>query len=129
MGVRPGQGEIIARWGQNAVTSRQVEPRVGTAASLVVGVLRINLHLPASGSLKAKRQVVSGLLKRVRREFDVAAAEVDGHDRWQVAELAIACVSDDARHVDQVLSRAARYVEATASDAVVMRIATELLRV
>lgn len=97
--------------------------------SLVVGVLRIHLHLPASGSLKAKRQVLNGLLKRIRREFGVAAAEVDEHDRWQVAELAMACVSHDARHVDQVLARVARFVEATATEAVVTRVGTELLRV
>lgn len=99
------------------------------SGSLVIGVLRITLHLPGSGSLKAKRQVLNGLLKKIRREFGVAAAEVDEHDRWQVAELAIACVSHDARHVDQVLARVAGYVEATASEGVVTRVATELLRV
>ena len=59
------------------------------SSSLTVGVLRVVLHLPESGSLKSKRQVISGLLTRLRQELKVAAAEVGELDRWQLAELAI----------------------------------------
>ena len=38
-------------------------------SKLAVGVARVVLHLPDSGSLKSKRRVVSGLLRRVRSEF------------------------------------------------------------
>jgi uncharacterized protein YlxP (DUF503 family) len=93
-----------------------------------VGILRVVLHLPNSGSLKAKRQVVAGLLKRVRNEFSVAAAEVGDGDRWQIAELAVACVSNDARHADQVLARVLTFIEARAVEAVVANVSTEVLR-
>ena len=93
-----------------------------------VGVLRVVLHLPNSGSLKAKRQVVAGLLKRVRNEFAVAAAEVGDGDRWQIAELAVACVSNDARHTDEVLARVLTFIEARAKEAVVANVSTEVLR-
>jgi uncharacterized protein YlxP (DUF503 family) len=86
------------------------------------------LHLPNSGSLKAKRQVVAGLLKRVRNEFSVAAAEVGEGDRWQLAELAVACVSNDPRHADEVLARVLSFIEARAADAVVANVSTEVLR-
>jgi len=72
------------------------------ASQLAIGVARVVLHLPDSGSLKAKRQVVSGLLRRVRTRYQVSAAEVGELDRWQLAELAIATVSGDGRHVDAV---------------------------
>jgi uncharacterized protein len=91
-------------------------------------VLRIVLHLPESGSLKAKRQVVGGLLRRVRNEFGVAAAEVGDGGRWQLAELAFACVSNESRHADEVLSRVLAYVESRAGDAMVADVSTELLR-
>ena len=93
-----------------------------------VGVLRVVLHLPNSGSLKAKRQVVAGLLKRVRTEFGVAAAEVGEGDRWQLAELAFACVSNDGRHADEVLARVLTFVEARAGEAVVANVTTEVLK-
>jgi uncharacterized protein len=93
-----------------------------------VGVLRVVLHLPESGSLKSKRQVVAGLLKRVRNEFSVAAAEVGNGDRWQIAELAVACVSSDARHADEILAGVLTFIEARAAEAVVANVSTEVLR-
>ena len=93
-----------------------------------IGVLRVVLHLPKSGSLKAKRQIVAGLLKRVRNEFSVAAAEVGDGDRWQIAELAIACISNDGRHADEILARVLTFIEARAAEAVVANVSTEVLK-
>jgi uncharacterized protein YlxP (DUF503 family) len=93
-----------------------------------VGVLRIVLHLPNSGSLKTKRQTVAGLLRQVRDQFDVAAAEVGDGNRWQIAELGIACVSNESRHADEVLARVLGFVEARAREAVVANVSTEVLR-
>lgn len=94
---------------------------------MVIGILRLTLHLPHSGSLKGKRQVVSGLLKRVRQQFQVAAAEVGDRDRWQLAQLGIACVSADGDHADEVLARVLTFVERTA-EAQVADVTTELIR-
>ena len=98
------------------------------AGTLSVGVLRVVLHLPASGSLKSKRQIVSGLLKRIRAEFGVAAAEVGDGDRWQLAELGIACVSNESRHASEVLSRVLTFIESRAAEARVADVSTEMLR-
>jgi uncharacterized protein len=95
---------------------------------LAVGVARVALHLPDSGSLKSKRHVVSGLLRRVRAEFQVAAAEVGERDRWQLAELAFACVSADGRHADEVLATVLRYVESHCDGARITDMSTELVR-
>ena len=94
-----------------------------------MGVLMVVLHLPEGSSLKFKRQVVSGLLRRIRSEFNVAAAEVGNGDAWQLAELGIACVSNDPRHADEVLARVLRFVETRSLDAVVSSVSTELIRV
>jgi len=93
----------------------------------VVGVARLRLHLPESGSLKSKRQVVSGLLRRVRQELKVAAAEVGELDRWQLAEIAVVTVSADRRQADRVLAAALSFVEAHAGGAMVTDVSTELL--
>jgi uncharacterized protein YlxP (DUF503 family) len=96
--------------------------------SPVIGVLTVTLHLPDSGSLKSKRQVVSGLLRRLRSRFLVSATEVGERDLWQIAHLVIAIVSADSRHADEVLGKALAFIEAEAGDAVITDVATELLR-
>ncbi len=95
---------------------------------MVIGILRLTLHLPNSGSLKAKRHVVSGLLQRVRQQFQVAAAEIGDRDRWQLAQLGIACVSAEGAHADEILARVLRFVEGSASEAQVADVTTELIR-
>lgn len=98
------------------------------ASGIAVGIARVVLHLPDSGSLKSKRQVVSGLLRRVRTEFKVAAAEVGDRDRWQLAELAIACVSAESKHADEVLASVLSYVESHSDGARITDVSTEIVR-
>src|SRR6516165_8218490 len=97
------------------------------AANVAIGVARVVLHLPESGSLKSKRQVVSGLLRRLRQELKVAAAEVGELDRWQLAELAVATVSGDGRQADRVLAAAISFIESHSGGAMVTDVSTELL--
>ncbi len=97
------------------------------SSDLTVGLLRVVIHLPESGSLKSKRQVVSGLLQRLRQDLKVAAAEVGEMDRWQLAELAVATVSGDARQADRVLASALSYIEAHADGAQITDVSTELV--
>jgi len=86
-------------------------------ARVVLGT--VELHLPEVGSLKGKRHVLRGLKDKVRHRFDVAVAEVDHHDSWQRATLAIACVSHDPRHANEVVSKALAFIEANVDGAVV----------
>jgi uncharacterized protein YlxP (DUF503 family) len=97
-------------------------------AGVALGVARIVLHLPDSGSLKSKRQVVSGLLRRLRQELKVSAAEVGELDRWQLAELAVATVSGDRRQADKVLAAALAFIEANCDGALVADVSTELIQ-
>jgi uncharacterized protein YlxP (DUF503 family) len=97
------------------------------APAVALGVAKVVLHLPESHSLKEKRHVVHGLLRRVRKEFQVAAAEIGDRDRWQLAELAIACVSAEGRHADEVLAAALSYIESHADGAQVTDVSTELV--
>ena len=71
----------------------------------------VEVHLPDVGSLKGKRHALKGLKERVRARYEVSVAEIDHHDLWQRATLAIACVSHDARHASEVVSRAMDFIE------------------
>jgi uncharacterized protein YlxP (DUF503 family) len=71
----------------------------------------VEIHLPGVESLKGKRQVLKSLKDKLRNRFEVAVAEVDHHDVWQRAALAVACVSHDARHANAVVSKAMDFIE------------------
>ncbi len=96
---------------------------------MYVGASQITLHLPASQSLKDKRQVVRSLLARLRNQFEISAAEVESQDKRQLATLGLACVSGDARHAEEVLDRAARYIEEIRPDVEISDVRVEVLSV
>lgn len=91
-----------------------------------VAVGTVELHLPAVDSLKGKRHILKGLKERVRQRFEVSVAEVDHQDAWQRATLAVACVSEDSRHANEVVSKALAFIESTV-DGHVIDVQTEIL--
>lgn len=76
-----------------------------------VGLLTVDLHIPESRSLKAKRKVVQSIVARVRQRFNVAVAEVEFQDKWQRCKLGVSAVSNDAGHVDEQLRKALAFIE------------------
>ncbi|QSQ17263.1 DUF503 domain-containing protein [Myxococcus landrumensis] len=78
---------------------------------MFVGVARLTLQIPESGSLKAKRQVLRRVMDRVRARFNVAMAEVEDQDLWQKATLALSVVGNDRRHVDEQLEKVIHFIE------------------
>lgn len=78
---------------------------------MFVGVARITLQIPDSGSLKSKRQVLRRVTDRVKARFNVSVAEVDDNDLWQKATLALAVVGNDQRHVNEQLDKILHHVE------------------
>jgi uncharacterized protein len=78
---------------------------------MFVGVARVTLQIPDSGSLKAKRQILRRVTDRVKARFNVAVAEVDDNDLWQKATLALAVVGNDQRHVNEQLDKILHHIE------------------
>ncbi|HHS98429.1 MAG TPA: DUF503 domain-containing protein [Chloroflexi bacterium] len=94
---------------------------------MVVGVCRIELHLPGNGSLKGKRSRLRPILNRLRREFNLSTAEVDLMDVWQSAVIGLVTVSNDAGHAHAVLQGAVRWIETYHPDVQVVDWAIEML--
>ena len=79
---------------------------------MYVAVLEADLLLPAgTSSLKAKRNLVTPLVSRLRRQFGVAVAEVGHTELHGRTMIGAAVVSGDARHCDQVLSAVERHLD------------------
>lgn len=93
---------------------------------MIVGVLRAELALGGVRSLKDKRRIIQSLLDRARREFRVAAAEVEAQDSWRRAVLGFACVSSRGAHASQILARVTAMIERE-SDVTLLDASSELL--
>ncbi len=78
---------------------------------MIIGASKIRLYLPGVNSLKEKRGILKPLLNQLRRQFEVAAAEVDQQDVWQSSDIAIAIVCNDSAHAYAVLENAIRWIE------------------
>ncbi len=76
-----------------------------------VGTLTVTIYLAEGSSLKDKRQMIKSLVETTRRKFNVSIAEVDDLDVWRRATLGVACVSNDAAHVNRVLDKVLDYME------------------
>lgn len=77
---------------------------------MFIGVSRLDLRIPASGSLKTKRHVVKGLVGGLRAKFNVAVAEVEYQDLWQRAAVGVTCISESAFHAKKMLHEIERFV-------------------
>ncbi|HEY7400450.1 MAG TPA: DUF503 domain-containing protein [Actinomycetota bacterium] len=90
---------------------------------MLVALVRLDLRIPGSRSLKQKRHVVKSLTSGIRSTFNVSVAEVDHQDLWQRAALAVAAVGGQEYHLRKVVLEVERFVERWAE---VELIATEL---
>ena len=94
---------------------------------MTVGVCRITLRLAENESLKGKRQVLKSIQQRLHNRYNVSVAEVNHNDAWQLAGLAICCVSNSAAHANEILSKAVSYIEALRLDVEIVEEEIELI--
>ena len=78
---------------------------------MLMAALRLDLRIPACGSLKEKRHVVKTLTNGIRSTFQVSVAETGYHDTWQRAELGVAAVGAEGYHLKKVMHGVERFVE------------------
>jgi uncharacterized protein YlxP (DUF503 family) len=76
-----------------------------------IGICTLHLRLLESHSLKEKRRIIKSIKDRIRNKFNVSIAEIDRQDKWQLATLGVACVSNDARFANGVLSKVVNFID------------------
>lgn len=94
-----------------------------------IGVCKVNIRIPENETLKGKRQVIQSIVKRVRDKFNVAIAEVENGDKWQIATIGICYVSNDGRHANEVISKIVDYIVTSRLDVEVLDCQIELVSV
>jgi uncharacterized protein YlxP (DUF503 family) len=85
--------------------------------------------LPENHSLKGKRQVIRSLTQNIRNRFDVAVAEVDDLDSWQIASIGFCCLSNSAGHANEMLAKIVDFIEGQRLDVELVDYRTEVLQV
>lgn len=80
-------------------------------SDMSIGLLTLHLHLPGCSSLKEKRSKIKPVLARLRREFNVATAELDFQDVWQDALLGCVTVSSDTPQTQRLLQQVIDFTE------------------
>jgi len=61
------------------------------------------LHFPYANSLKDKRQLVQGIISRLRKRYNISLAETGCHDLWQRAIIGFSVVSHQSSELDHIL--------------------------
>jgi len=90
-------------------------------------LLRLHIQLPGCTSLKEKRHRLKPLLARLHREFNISVAEVDKHDVWIEAQLAIGIVSNDPNHNHRALQQILTWLETNWPDVLIVEHHIELI--
>lgn len=68
------------------------------------------MHLPSSQSLKAKRSVITPIIRHIDQQSNVAAAEVDYLDKWQRTTLGVSAVGNAVSHLEHAMDDIERYI-------------------
>ena len=79
---------------------------------MFVAVLRVHLHFPDAGSLKAKRSELNSIKAHRRQRHGASVAEVARQDTWQRSTLAVSLVGRSATVVAERADDVGRYLDA-----------------
>jgi uncharacterized protein YlxP (DUF503 family) len=77
-----------------------------------VGILTVELYFPGAASLKGKRKYVKSAKAHLRDRFGASVAEVDHHNLWQRATLAVACAAREHGELEHLLDAVVRHLGA-----------------
>jgi uncharacterized protein YlxP (DUF503 family) len=77
---------------------------------VAIVLLTVDFHFPFAQSLKDKRMILRGVKDRAKK-FNVSVAEVEHHDLWQRATLAVVIVATDGAHAEKELQAVVNEIE------------------
>lgn len=71
----------------------------------------VECRLYESFSLKDKRSIIKRMIAKLRKEYNVAVAELDYHDLWQRTKLGIVTISNERLHAEQMIQEVMRVID------------------
>ena len=80
---------------------------------MVVGLLRLEVHIPNAHTLKEKRSVLNSLKDQLRGRFNISVAEVDANETWQRATVGISTLGSSRAYAEGLLREVKVWIRAT----------------
>ena len=77
---------------------------------MVVATCIITLELAGVQSLKEKRSILKSILARLRQEFNLSVAEVDGQDAWGTAVIGLAAIGNDKAYLHGMMEKSVTWI-------------------
>lgn len=87
---------------------------------MVIVTCTVQIELYGIASLKNKRSVVKSIVRRIPKQFDLAAAEVDYHDVWNMSLIGLVTIGMDAGHLHGRMEKAVEWIEKNRPDVVIV---------
>ena len=79
---------------------------------MIVGVMKFEIYMHSSRSLKDKRRIIKSLTEKVKSEFqNLSISEVGSNDLWKKSEIGVAIVSNNVQFVNSNLDRVLNYIK------------------
>src|SRR3954454_135552 len=76
-------------------------------------LMRVHLHFPDAGSLKAKRAQLNRVKAHLRARMGASVAEVAHHDTWQRSTLAVAFAEGSPARCEEAADRVQRMLDSS----------------
>ncbi len=77
---------------------------------MVIGLCTVRFNLPSSSSLKDKRQICQSLTVKIRKNYNVAIAEIGDLNSYKWATMAFVSVNTEKNRLNSTLSRVIEYI-------------------
>ena len=78
---------------------------------MIVSMIQIIFEIPDADSIKEKRRVIRSIREKLRKRFNMSAAEVDLQDSLTFAQIGGALVSNSKDYGETVLHKAFDMIE------------------
>jgi hypothetical protein len=79
---------------------------------VIIGVMKLDIKINDSFSLKDKRKVIKGIIDSVKKRFNISIAEVGSNELLDFSELGMAIVvKDNNGFIDSVFDKVINFIE------------------
>jgi uncharacterized protein YlxP (DUF503 family) len=78
---------------------------------MIIGVLKIQIHLFGIGSLKGKRQIIKSVIGRLKSRFNFSVSEIDAHDSKVLGVIGLAVTGNDGHFINQQMDKVINFIQ------------------
>ncbi len=79
---------------------------------MVIGLLRIEIYIESSRSLKDKRKIIKSLIQKLKSKFaNLSVSEVELLNNWKKSIIAIVTVSNEITYINSVIDKVLNFIK------------------